>query len=172
MSTRAPIPLLLAALLTASCVPIHADQPEATESVAVHPTNDEASCASRPVRRVIEYANAERRARNLPELECSPQLVELADAHARDMCERQYVGHVDPDGVGPQKRFDAHGVEYTVIGENVAHGQRRAYQVHAGWMESRGHRKNILRAGFRRIGVAVRWCDGRPYWAQMFAGGK
>jgi uncharacterized protein YkwD len=46
------------------------------------------------------------------------------------MCQRQYVGHVDPDGIGPKQRSDACGIDYMAIGENVAHRQRRAYQVH------------------------------------------
>ncbi len=161
--------MLLGVVLVAGCATVHADKPASSEAVTVAAANDGGSCSSAPIRRVVEYANMERRARDLPPLECSASLGRVADSHSRDMCERQYVAHVDPDGVGPEERFDAHGIDATAIGENVAHGHRRVFQVHQGWMHSAGHRKNILHPDFRRIGVAVRWCDGRPYWTQTFA---
>ena len=168
---RDAIPIVIAAaLFLTGCVTIHAEKPPAGDAVTVGASNDGAACSSKPVRRVVAYANAERRARDLPPLECSPELARLARSHAEDMCRRDYVGHVDPDGVGPKQRFDAQGIDARAIAENVALGQRTPFQVHDGWMHSAGHRKNILHPALRRIGVAVRWCDGRPYWAQMFAG--
>lgn len=108
--------------------------------------------------------NEERRKAGLPELVWDPQIVVVARAHSRDMWERQYFSHINPDGEDPGDRLEKGGVEFTIAGENLALAPSVSL-AHQGLMNSEGHRKNILDPEFRRIGIGV--VDGGVY-GKMF----
>ena len=77
--------------------------------------------------------------------------------------------HTRPDGSGFQTALTEHGVAFRSAGENIAWGQRTPEQVMQGWMNSSGHRANILNAGFTSIGVGYyRSASGTGYWVQLF----
>jgi uncharacterized protein YkwD len=121
--------------------------------------------------RVLQLANRERQQRGLQPLALDRRASEVARAHARDMCRRGYFDHRSPEGQAPWDRLRAGGVPFDSAGENIAAGYRSAESVHQGWMDSPGHRHNILGSGYSRIGVGKVICEGgAPYWAQVFMG--
>ena len=105
--------------------------------------------------------NAERRVRGLRELRPETRLRRAALRHSRDMVEREFLEHVNPDGVGHAERIVRAGYPLgarSVAGENLAAGERDASTpavIVDGWMHSPGHRRNILRPEFRLIGIGI-----------------
>lgn len=116
---------------------------------------------------VVELTNAERVAEGCAELRPDDRLREAALAHSSDMAERDYLSHVSPEGDGPGDRAAAAGYQRW-SGENIARGYATAEDVVDGWMDSEGHRKNILSCDSAAIGVGVAEGDQGPYWTQLF----
>lgn len=131
--------------------------------------NPLADCTSSTTRRVVELANEARADEDLNKLYCDRQLARVAQRHAQDMCEHNYLSHTSRDGRSMVDRADEAGIDYMALGENVALGQRTPERVHTGWMNSEYHRANILNDMFSRLGVGYVACDGQPYWVQVFA---
>jgi uncharacterized protein YkwD/uncharacterized membrane protein required for colicin V production len=104
--------------------------------------------------RMLEMLNAERAQRGLGPVRADPELAEVARAHSRDMFARGYFSHVAPDRRDPFDRMRAAKVRYLIAGENLALAHTLA-AAHRGLMESPGHRANILRPQFGRVGIAV-----------------
>lgn len=129
------------------------------------PTN----CESSEEAEVRSLANQARAQDGDGPLSCDTLMGEVARMHAQDMCDRGYFDHTSQDGRSPFQRMSDHGVSYSTAGENIAWGQQTPSQVHTGWMNSPGHRRNILNGAFGRIGVGYASCGGRPYWVQVFA---
>ncbi len=102
-------------------------------------------------------------------LTCDPHLAAAARAHAQDMCDQGYFSHTSQDGRSFTDRLDDAGATYRTAGENIAWGQRGPAEVHTAWMNSTGHRRNIMNSAFGRIGVGHVECGGRPHWVQNFA---
>ncbi|MFF6782990.1 CAP domain-containing protein [Streptomyces sp. NPDC012510] len=120
---------------------------------------------------VIALTNAERATAGLPPLSPDPHLTAAAQAHSADMVARAFYAHTSPDGGEPWHRAAAAGSALRSIGENIACGQRSAAEVVRGWMDSPGHRANILKPGFTRIGVGfVGGGAAGTYWTQLFGG--
>lgn len=103
---------------------------------------------------MFRLTNCERQARGLPPLQCDMRLVWAARAHSLDMNERQYFSHDAPDGTDPGQRMDARGINWQASAENLAMSPTMAL-AHTGWMESRGHRTNILDGQFSHMGVGA-----------------
>ncbi|MEL6187516.1 MAG: CAP domain-containing protein [Myxococcota bacterium] len=130
------------------------------------------SCARPFEAEVIAAANLDRSAAGAPALTCADTLALVARAHSQDMCDRTYFSHDNLDGESPFDRMRAAGISYRAAGENIAQGQSSPGQVHQAWMDSSGHRANILNGTFGRIGVGYVECAGenrRHYWTQVFA---
>ncbi len=87
------------------------------------------------------------------------------------MVARDFYAHTAPDGGKPWDRAAAAGSRCRTVGENIACGQRSAAEVVRGWMNSPGHRANILKPEFTRLGVGFAG-GGRAgtYWTQLFGG--
>lgn len=113
---------------------------------------------------MFALVNQERRNRGIPDLQWDPQIVTVARAHSRDMWERKYFSHVNPDGDDPGDRLEQGGVEFTLAGENIALAPTTSL-AHQGLMNSEGHRHNILDPNFKRIGIGI--IDGGVY-GKMF----
>ncbi|MQY37649.1 hypothetical protein SRB17_56530 [Streptomyces sp. RB17] len=126
---------------------------------------------SRAAAEVVALTNAERGRAGLPPLAADLQLTAAAQAHCADMVARDFYDHVAPDGSRPWDRAAAAGYRRRTIGENIACGQRSPAEVVDGWMNSPGHRANILKREFGHIGVGFAG-GGRAgtYWAQLFGG--
>ena len=105
-------------------------------------------------RQLVALANEERASRGLGPLELDPRLVPVARAHSTEMFRLRYFSHLSPDRGSPFGRLAAAGIGYSRAGENLAYA-RSVATAHRGLMESAGHRENILRPEFTRIGVGV-----------------
>ncbi|MEU1279576.1 CAP domain-containing protein [Streptomyces sp. NPDC005805] len=116
---------------------------------------------------VFTLVNEERALVGCAPVKESDALSKLARAHSDDMAARNYFDHTSPDGASPWTRADAAGV--TSLGaENIARGQADAGAVMNAWMESDGHRANILNCDFTTMGIGVHEGDGGPWWTQNF----
>jgi len=113
---------------------------------------------------MLELVNKERTSRGLPALTMDPALVEVARAHADDMFKRGYFSHDTPEGVDPFQRMEAAGITFGLAGENLALAPTLDI-AHNGLMNSPGHRANILKDGFLKVGIGV--LDGGVY-GKMF----
>jgi uncharacterized protein YkwD len=120
---------------------------------------------------VIALTNAERAAAGLPPLADDRLLTNAAQAHSADMVARDFYSHTSPDGSEPWHRASAAGSTHRTVGENIACGQRSPAEVVRGWMDSPGHRANILKPAFTHIGIGFAG-GGRAgtYWTQLFGG--
>ncbi|MDT0475769.1 CAP domain-containing protein [Streptomyces sp. DSM 41014] len=124
---------------------------------------------SRTTAEVVALTNAERTRAGLRPLVTDPLLGVAAQAHSADMVARAFYSHTSPEGGRPWDRAAAAGSRRRSIGENIACGQRWAAEVVEGWMNSPGHRANILKPDFTHIGVGFE--GGGPagtYWTQLF----
>jgi uncharacterized protein YkwD len=124
-------------------------------------------------REVLDYTNAIREQQGCGPLRLDNALVEAAGKHASDMVRRHYMDHTNPDGQDPGDRMAAAGYRGSGWGENIAAGYDSAQKVVAAWMQSDGHRKNILNCGFTSIGIGydpgqVRSDIGPGSWVQDF----
>ncbi|WP_432946114.1 CAP domain-containing protein [Kribbella sp. CA-253562] len=124
-------------------------------------------------RDVLELTNAARRNQGCRALQLDDSLVEAAGRHASDMVRRHYMDHTNPDGQGPGDRIAAAGFRGSGWGENIAAGYDSAQRVFNAWMNSDGHRANILNCKFNRIGIGYdpgqvksQWGPGS--WVQDF----
>jgi uncharacterized protein YkwD len=122
-------------------------------------------------REVLELTNIERAKYGLEPLLWDDPLGAVSRAYSRDMSERDFMSHVCPDGLSPFDRMDNAGIKYWAAAENLAGGQRTPAEVVEGWMNSPGHRANILTAGYTHLGVGFHSGGGlyRYYWTQKFA---
>ncbi|WP_099904106.1 CAP domain-containing protein [Streptomyces sp. TLI_171] len=103
----------------------------------------------------------------LSRLRDDPVLATAARAHSADMARRHFFDHVDPDGTTPFDRMRAYG-DSAPGGENIAVGQRSSSEVVLAWMNSPGHRRNILDPRFTRIGVGTHSAPDGVRWTQNF----
>ncbi|GEL78822.1 hypothetical protein TMU01_30570 [Tenuibacillus multivorans] len=119
---------------------------------------------------VVDLVNQERQKRGLQPLEASVELSDVAREKSRDMANKNYFSHTSPTYGSPFDMMQQFGINYRTAGENIAMGQRSPEQVMNGWMNSDGHRKNILNGNFTHIGVGYVEANGQTYWTQMFIG--
>ena len=100
-------------------------------------------------------------------LHVDDRLVAAAQGHSADMAARDYFSHASPEGLGPGDRTAAQGYPQW-SGENIAMGYPTAADVVAGWMDSDGHRANILNCDSVAIGVGAADSSDGIYWTQVF----
>ncbi|MFC8587838.1 CAP domain-containing protein [Streptomyces sp. NPDC057217] len=116
---------------------------------------------------ILRLVNAERTTVGCTPVNADARLASLAGAFSADMAARGFFDHTDPDGDTPWTRARQAGVS-TLAGENIARGQTDAAAVMKSWMNSDGHRANILNCDFKTMGVGVHFGDGGPWWTQDF----
>jgi uncharacterized membrane protein required for colicin V production len=119
-------------------------------------------------RQMFDLVNDERAAAGLAALVWDERLVPVARAHSEEMFRQKYFSHTSPTAGSPFDRLKAAGITYTRAGETLAYAQSVTI-AHRGLMESQGHRENILRPEFTRIGIGV--ISAGPYgrmFTQMF----
>jgi uncharacterized protein YkwD len=100
-------------------------------------------------------------------LTADPALAAVARAHSADMRDRDYFSHTSPEGLSPFDRAERAGIDYSRA-ENIAFGQADATAVMEAWLESPGHRANILDCELTKLGVGVAEGPGGPWWTQLF----
>ena len=120
---------------------------------------------------VVRLVNAERAKKGLAALSTDSLLMKTATVKSQDMAKNKYFSHTSPTYGSPFDLMKQYGVSYRTAGENIAMGQTTPAQVMDGWMNSEGHRANILNSAYTRIGVGVAQNSaGQYYWTQHFAG--
>lgn len=120
---------------------------------------------------VLQLVNAERSKNGLKSLTLSEKLTDIAKMKANDMAENNYFSHTSPTYGTPFQMLQTFGVSYKTAGENIAAGQKTADAVMESWMNSSGHRANILNSGYTELGVG--YVKGGSYgteWVQLFIG--
>ncbi|MEU8579020.1 sigma-70 family RNA polymerase sigma factor [Streptomyces asoensis] len=140
--------------------------PEPKQSVSRTPTV--MSGSSSRSSQVIALVNEERAKAGCGPLTEDPQLRRSAQGHSDDMAARDFFDHVNPDGADPGQRITAAGYRWSTYGENIAKGQQTAASVMTSWMNSEGHRANILNCSFKNIGIGIHDGSGGPWWTQNF----
>ena len=121
--------------------------------------------------RILNLVNKERKAESLSELSLNSSLNNIAQLKAEDMAENKYFSHNSPTYGSAFDMMKKYGIHYRTAGENIAKGQKTAESVMTGWMNSQGHRANILKKEYTELGVGYAVDkNGTPYWVQMFIG--
>ncbi|MFD8081133.1 CAP domain-containing protein [Kitasatospora sp. NPDC059722] len=118
---------------------------------------------------VVDLVNAERAKAGCDPVAAEPRLATAAQSHSDDMADRNYFDHASPEGYHADHRIEATGYRWSTWGENIARGQKDPAAVMDAWMNSPGHRANILNCAFKQLGVGVRTGSGGPWWTQVFA---
>ena len=117
---------------------------------------------------VIRLVNEIRKENGLKPLTANWELSRVARYKSEDMSGNRYFSHTSPTYGTPFQMIRAFGLSYRSAGENIAYGQRTPAAVVNAWMNSSGHRANILNASYTQIGVG--YCASGNYWTQMFIG--
>jgi uncharacterized YkwD family protein/spore coat assembly protein SafA len=117
---------------------------------------------------VIRLVNEIRVQNGLKELTYNWELSRVARYKSQDMKDNKYFSHTSPVYGSPFQMMKSFGITYRTAGENIARGQKSPQAVVNAWMNSSGHRANILNSSFTHIGVGY-VADGN-YWTQMFIG--
>ena len=117
---------------------------------------------------VIRLVNEIRTENGLKSLTANWELSRIARYKSEDMSDNRYFSHTSPTYGTPFQMIQAFGLSFRSAGENIAYGQRTPAAVVNAWMNSSGHRANILNGSYTQIGVG--YCASRNYWTQMFIG--
>lgn len=118
---------------------------------------------------VIRLVNVERTKRGLQPLKANWELSRVARLKSQDMANKGYFSHQSPTYGSPFNMMENFGIRFSSAGENIAYGQKTPAQVMTAWMNSPGHKANILSPSYTEIGVGLaRNRNGVPYWTQMF----
>lgn len=118
---------------------------------------------------VVKLTNQERTQRGLSKLKVDKELSNMAGAKAKDMKDNGYFDHNSPTYGSPFDMMDQFGISYTSAAENIAAGQSTPQEVVDGWMNSSGHRANILNENYTYIGIGhVEGGSSGHYWVQEF----
>ncbi|PFE67461.1 serine protease [Bacillus cereus] len=141
-------------------------QKPAEQKPAEQKPAEEAKSLSEFEQRVVELTNAERTKQGLPALQIDTELSKVARIKSEDMQKNNYFDHNSPTYGSPFDMMKKFGISYKSAGENIAQGQRTPEEVVQAWMNSAGHRANILNSGFTHIGVG--YVESGNYWTQQF----
>ena len=123
----------------------------------------------RPIERtaLVDAMNRQRAEHGLKPLHLDDRLNRAAEDRAENMLEKHYFNHVSPEGMSPFEWVDVEGYAYTEVGENLAVGYKTADSVVSGWMNSPGHRANILGKHYGDVGIAVAPSPMRGYGSPL-----
>ncbi len=136
-----------------------------------NPTNNNSSNASVSSyeKQVVDLVNAERAKAGVAPLTLDSSISNVARTKSQDMATNNYFAHQSPTYGSAGNMLTKFGIKYTAWGENIASGQKTPQQVVTAWMNSEGHRANILSSTYTKIGVGYATnSKGVPYWTQMF----
>ncbi|GMA65144.1 CAP domain-containing protein [Alicyclobacillus fastidiosus] len=154
-------------------VPVHqtASTTNAQSQTSQASTTSQTSGTSVPtyVQQVVNLVNQERQKNGVAPLTISQSLDNVAQTKAQDMINENYFDHTSPKYGSPFNMMTTFGIHYTYAGENIAAGQPDAATVMQDWMNSPGHRANILNPNYTEIGVGeVHGGSYGTYWVQEF----
>ncbi|MEV8592949.1 CAP domain-containing protein [Streptomyces sp. NPDC052012] len=143
-----------------------APKPPASSAPSSPSAPKPSATASGAVARVVELVNAERSKAGCSAVKVNSALTKAAQDHSEDMAATGTMSHTGSDGSSPEQRITRAGYSWSAYGENVAYGYSTPEQVMQGWMNSPGHRENILNCSFKEIGVGL--AQPGSYWTQDF----
>ena len=140
--------------------------PEPTPTPAAGPETDLAAMRQE----MLAIINAARAQEGLPPLALSAQLCQAAQVRAQELVQHIAADHKRPDGRECFTVLDEMSISYQTAGENIAAGQRSVEEVMDSWMNSPGHRANLMHTAFGQIGIGLYYQPGGYgyYWAQIF----
>ncbi|MFJ6484978.1 CAP domain-containing protein [Streptomyces sp. NPDC091682] len=141
--------------------PVATKKPQAPE-----PSKPAAPPASGDVAQVLALVNQERAAAGCQAVSLNAKLTKAAQDHSADMAAHSNMSHTGSDGSDPGARITRAGYTWSTYGENVAYGYSTPAKVMEGWMNSQGHRENILNCSFKEIGIGL--AQPGYYWTQDF----
>ncbi|MGR9047335.1 CAP domain-containing protein [Halobacillus faecis] len=145
------------------------EQPAEEEVQKEENTKEEATSeVSAFEKQVVELTNQEREKQGLAPLKLDTELSTVAKDKSLDMQQNNYFSHNSPNYGSPFDMMKSYGIDYRTAGENIAMGQTTPEEVVQGWMNSQGHRENIMNPDFTHIGVGH--AEDGNYWTQMFIG--
>jgi hypothetical protein len=127
---------------------------------------DQIGCLSQTQTSFRRTAEPERASAGLTPVFASRTLIAVGRAHSEDMRTKMYFSHTNLEGSDPFMRMARAGYRYNTAAENIAQGQRTPQQVMTSWMNSDGHRRNILNGNLRELGVGL--SSAGFYWTQVF----
>ncbi|WP_010651469.1 CAP domain-containing protein [Oceanobacillus massiliensis] len=130
--------------------------------------NQQQSELSQFEQEVVELTNQERAKQGLAPLEIDTELSKVAREKSNDMATNNYFDHNSPTYGSPFDMMKSFGISYSTAGENIAQGQRTPEEVVNAWMNSEGHRANILNGDYTHIGVG--YVEQGNHWTQQFIG--
>ncbi|MET9570024.1 CAP domain-containing protein [Streptomyces virginiae] len=130
------------------------------------PKTSPAPAASGSVAAVLALVNQERAAAGCQAVTLNAKLTKAAQDHSADMAANSNMSHTGSDGSDPGARITRAGYAWSTYGENVAYGYSTPEKVMEGWMNSPGHRENILNCSFKEIGIGL--AQPNHYWTQDF----
>lgn len=163
-------PLLLSTRLLFTALILVVTYAEALQAPVETPTSASQAKHKALVIRVLEVTNAERAKRGAPPLRLHESLTQSADWLASDMARNNTFDHRDTKGRGISERAPSFGYRnWTRLGENIAAGRSTPEAVVQQWMNSAGHRKNLLDPSFRDVGIGYAFSeesDFEHYWVQ------
>lgn len=138
----------------------------------LYATQIQARAGNPVLQQVVDMVNAERQKAGLQPLRVSPVLEGAAQSYSHVQAQQGTINHTGPDGSNAGQRLTRAGYEWQRYGENLAAGQRSAAEVMQAWMNSEGHRANIMNPDFREIGIGFTHLDQDPaqfmdYWTMV-----
>ncbi|WFE34206.1 CAP domain-containing protein [Micromonospora sp. WMMD975] len=140
---------------------------DSTPSSTAARTTSSSGGLSAELQQVVDLVNQERAKAGCKALSVDTKLTLAAQRHSQDQADHKKMTHDGSDGSNVGQRLDRVGYAWRAYGENVAWNQQSPASVMDAWMNSEGHRANILNCGFTQIGVGVARSNG-PYWTQDF----
>ncbi|OKJ70051.1 sigma-70 family RNA polymerase sigma factor [Streptomyces sp. CB02460] len=155
-------------------------KPRKTAPATTRPPATKAPSATRPApaepapsppsdaEQVLALVNTERAKEGCSPVTGNDELTTAAQRHSEDMAAHDYFSHTSQDGSGPGERITAADYRWSTYGENIAKGQRTPADVMNSWMNSPGHRANILNCSFKELGVGIQDSPGGIVWTQDF----
>lgn len=142
---------------------------------AASPEPVAASPANSYIQQVLDLTNVERNKAGLQSLRLNDKLNQCAQAHSQDMAIADYFSHTGANGSNAGDRAASAGYHYSSLGENIAAGYITPQEVVQGWMNSPGHRANIMNAGYQELGIGYYYLANDTgnvnynyYWTQEF----
>lgn len=121
------------------------------------------------IQQVLNLVNEERAKVKLNPLTINNEVGRVAQIKAQDMMNNNYFSHTSPNYGTPFQMLNNYGIKYNYAGENIAKGQKTPESVVAAWMNSEGHKANILNPKYTQIGIGYAKSNS-PYWVQIFVG--
>lgn len=153
---------------TPTKAPVATTKPTATPTPTKAPvvTTKPSTGVSNYASEVLRLVNEERAKEGLAALTTNTPLINAANKRAEETVKS--FSHTRPNGTNFSTALAEYGVDYRTAGENIAYGQKTPQEVVTAWMNSPGHRANIMNSKFNKIGIGVHQSNGVIYWSQLF----